>query len=382
MATHQKYDAFGQLVYAVDALNSTKQYQYAHGLLAAVTDANGNVTTFAYDGSRRITAVTWPDGAVEAYTYTPDNRLYQRTDRNNAHVQYDYDNLKRLVHTTYLTAGGDITYTYTGQKLTQATDTSVSPTETHVLGYDASYRISSNTQGVRGTVTRLFNADDSVQSYSVESGPAAAYTYYPDGSLDTIVWSAVTGTFKFAYNLVGQEVSISFPNGATRNFAYDNQGRLSGLTNLAAGGTNVASYAYAYDHNWTTGADTMLGQATSLTATVPSENFANALFKYEYDASYQLAKVTYPNVPPLNGEIDSWSYDAIGNRIAATVNGTTTNYSYGKIGTNPLNWQRLLNDGVNAYGYDSNGNTLTRGATAFTWNGDDRMVGGTGGTYS
>ena len=102
------------------------------------------------------------------------------------------------------------------------------------------------------------------------------------------------------------------------------------------------------------------GQRVSMTATVPSQSFSASLFKYEYDTAYQLKKVTYPNVSPLSGEIYSWTYDGIGNPLTSTVNSTTTTYTYQKIGANPLNWQRLLSDGVNSYTYDNNGNLVTR----------------------
>ena len=75
---------------------------------------------------------------------------------------------------------------------------------------------------------------------------------------------------------------------------------------------------------------------------------------------------------------NSWTYDAIGNRLTSTVNGVTTNYTYQKIGANPLNWQRLTSDGTSSYGYDGNGNTQTRTGSTFTWNYDDRMTGVTG----
>src|SRR5262249_43313194 len=161
------------------------------------------------------------------------------------------------------------------------------------------------------------------------------------------------------------------PKGQTRKFDYDDQGRLTQLNNLASGGTNIATYAYGYDLNYTTGQYTMLGQRISLTATVPSQGLNNHLTKYEYDGLYQLNKVTYPNVAPFNGEIDSWTYDAIGNRLTNTVNGVTANYTYQKITGNPNNWQRLTNDGSNAYTYNANGSVLTRngpgGNFTFTW---------------
>ena len=54
-----------------------------------------------------------------------------------------------------------------GQKLTQVVDSSVSPIEAHTFGYDTSYRLSSNTQGPRGTLTYTYLPDDRVLSASL-----------------------------------------------------------------------------------------------------------------------------------------------------------------------------------------------------------------------
>jgi RHS repeat-associated protein len=97
----------------------------------------------------------------------------------------------------------------------------------------------------------------------------------------------------------------------------------------------------------------MLGQRVSMTATVPSQGLNGHLTKYEYDSLYQLTKASYPGVAPFNGEVDSWTYDAIGNRLTNTVNGAAQTYTYQKVGANPNNWQKLLSDGVNTYTWGS-----------------------------
>ena len=63
----QTFDAAGQLITSVSAAGtsaaSTEQMQYtANGKVANVTDANGNVTTYGYDGFDRTTTVTYPGG--------------------------------------------------------------------------------------------------------------------------------------------------------------------------------------------------------------------------------------------------------------------------------------------------------------------------------
>jgi YD repeat-containing protein len=209
-------------------------------------------------------------------------------------------------------------------------------------------------------------------------GNAITYAYYPDGSLDTVDWSPVTGQFKYAYTLNGQYDTITFPNGQTRSYGYDDQGRLTGLANVHPTAGTLASFAYGYDLDPQTGQPTLLGQRTSLSMTIPSQGLTNATSGYRYDADYQLIQATYPASAPYSGEVDGWTYDAIGNRLTNTVNGSPQTHSYFKNGSNQLNGQRLSSDGVNAYTYDANGNTITRNGTpgnfTFGWDTDDRMT--------
>lgn len=370
------YDAFGRLLKSVDALNNATSYAYTKNLLSSITDANNNVTSYQYDVLKRFTRTTFPDGAFETYTYRTDGLLATKTDRKNQTITYGYDSLKRLASKTYST-GGAITATYQGQKLTQVVDTTVTPNETHTFSYDNSYRLQANTQATRGSVSYTYQPDDRVATTTTQAGPTAAYAYYPDGSLNALTWGPISGQFKYSYDLTGRYQQTTFPNGQARTYAYDDQGRLTSLAN-ALGATTLATYAYGYDLNNVDGTNTMLGQRTSLTSTVPSQGFTNALTKFSYDPLYQLTKGEYPNVAPFGGEVDSWTYDSIGNRLANTVNGTTQTYGYLKNGTNPLNGQRLQTDGVNSYAYDANGNLATQaGGQSFTfgYNAENRQTG-------
>jgi len=94
----------------------------------------------------------------------------------------------------------------------------------------------------------------------------------------------------------------------------------------------------------------------------------------------------YPGVAPFNGEVDTWTYDAIGNRTSSTVNGVTTGYSYLKNPGNPNDGWKLASDGINSYSYDANGNTTSRSgggaATSFTWDFENRLQALTGGSVA
>lgn len=352
------YDQFRRTVRSVDANNKVTLYGYTKNLLTSVTDANNNVTSYSYDVLKRLTRTTFPDTLYETYSYWGDGRVKSKTDRKNQTINYGYDNRKRLKTKTYPN-GSTVTYTYIGQKLTQVLDTSVSPTETHTFTYDSSYRVSGNIQATRGTLSYTYTSEDRPLTMAIAGGPTSTYTYYLDGSLNTLTWSPVAQFFKFTYRLNGQYDVVTFPNGQTRSYSYDDQGRLLHLSN-ALNATNLATYAYGYDVDNLTGLSTVLGRKTSMTASVPTQGFLNALTKYYYDPLYRLTRVDYPNFTPFSGEVDSWTYDAIGNRLTNTVNGVQATYAYLKNGANPLNGLRLSNDGINAYTWDSNGSNLTR----------------------
>ncbi len=354
------YDEHGRLLKSTDALNNTTSYAYTRDVLTSITDANDNVTTYHYDSLKRLDKTTFPDGKFETYTYYADGLLKTKTDRMGQTLTYAYDDFKRLKTKTYPNAS-TITYTYAGQKLTQVDDTFASPAETHTFLYDTSYRVQQNVQSTRGTLTYTYTPDDRVDTMTIAGTPnvTTAHTYYADGSLNTIVWSPQSGQFKYAYTPRGQYQTVTFPNGQTRTYSYDDQGRLTQLANVL-GATNIATNAYGYDVDWMSGQNTMLGQRVSQTADVPAQGFTNALTKYSYDPLYQLTKAAYPNVSPFNAEVDQWTYDAIGNRLTSQVNAAIQTYTYETIGSNPKNGQKLLGDGVNAYTYDFNGSQTSR----------------------
>ena len=372
--TKQGADQYGQMVKSIDALNQTTTFTYTKGKLTSIKDANNNTTSYTYNFIKQLSSTVYPDSTSETYTYHPDGMVNTKTDRKNQTTTYTYDRLKRLTLKSY--SGSSVSYTFVGQKLTSVNDT-LSGTDT--FGYDPSYRISSNTQGTRGTLTYTYDASDRVATYTVQGGPTATYTYFADGSLKDIAWTPIAGTFAYTYKLNGPYNIITFPNNQKRTYSYDDQGRLTSLVNNHPTPGNIATYSYAYDKDNYTGLDTMLGQRHNVTTTVPSQGITNKITNYFYDGNYQFNKVTYPNVAPFNSEIDSWTYDAIGNRLTNTVNGNTQNYTYYKNGGNPLNGQRLQSDSVDTYTYDNNGNVITKsgagGNFTYTWDVENRLTG-------
>jgi RHS repeat-associated protein len=364
--TTQWFDQFGQMLKSRDALGKDTNFVYTKGLLQSITDANGNQTSYTYNNVRQLTRTTFPDATTENYTYKNDGLLNTTLERKSVQFQNFYDAFKRLTSTGW--EGGSRNFTYTGQKLTQASYFFGTGSDTQTFGYDSAYRVNSHVQPSRGTITYTYDVNDRVATYSVSGGgPTTTYTYYADGSLRTITWSPVINNFTYTYTLNGQYDLITFPNWQTRDYTYDDQGRLTQIANIHPTANNLATYSYGYDLNNDGGGYTMKGQRTSMTASVPFQNFINNQTNYFYDDNYQLKKVVYPNVQPFSAEIAEWTYDDIGNRTQSILNGTPTAYTYIKNGGNPNNGQRLQSDGVNTYAYDLNGNNTTRTGFTFTW---------------
>ena len=96
---------------------------------------------------------------------------------------------------------------------------------------------------------------------------------------------------------------------------------------------------------------------------------------YGYDNIYQLLSAT-----PSSGTAESYSYDAVGNRLASTgVPSYTVNSS-----------NELTSTSSASYGYDLNGNAVTKndstGITTYAWDYENRLTSvtlpGVGGTVS
>jgi RHS repeat-associated protein len=113
-----------------------------------------------------------------------------------------------------------------------------------------------------------------------------------------------------------------------------------------AGSTTLDGAGYTYD---------FAGSRTSKT------NYLNGITSnYGYDAIYELLQVTQGG-----STTESYSYDAVGNRLSST--GVPT-YSY-----NSSN--ELTSNSSGSYTYDNNGNTLTDATgKGYTWDFEDRMV--------
>ena len=150
---------------------------------------------------------------------------------------------------------------------------------------------------------------------------------------------------------------LTRPNGVSTSYNYDSVSRLLSVLHQS-GGVTIDGAGYGLD---------AAGNRTS------KQNLLNGVTEnYTYDLIYQLTQV----VQGAN-TAESYSYDAVGNRLSSLGLGP---YQYN-------NSNRLTSTPDAAFTYDNNGNTLTKadsnGVTGYTWDYENRLTSvtlpGTGG---
>ena len=65
-------------------------------LIASLTDANGNTTSFTPDGFDRLATTTYPGSSTETLSYDADGNVLSRKTRAGATITFSYDTLNRL----------------------------------------------------------------------------------------------------------------------------------------------------------------------------------------------------------------------------------------------------------------------------------------------
>jgi YD repeat-containing protein len=110
MRTQFFYDGADRLIevqsaYGTSAQQTTFAQSFTeNGLQATLTDANGNVTTYEYDGVDRLERIRFPNASgggssssdYEQFSYNANGMVTQRRLRDGGLINFGYDNLSRV----------------------------------------------------------------------------------------------------------------------------------------------------------------------------------------------------------------------------------------------------------------------------------------------
>ncbi len=203
--------------------------------------------------------------------------------------------------------------------------------------------------------------------------PTLAYTYDlsgnrltmtdPQGGVTTYAYDALNrlttltspaGATTFGYDALGRRTSLTRPNGVQTTATYDAASQVTDLGHTA-GVSTLSRVAYTYDP---------VGNRATRTTPV-------GVAAYTYDGLNRLTQAPQPDpVDPLQGLTETFAYDPVGNRTAS------------HLATGQLHdaANRLLEDSAFIYQYDLTGNLTAKTAkatgatTTYTYDVENRLV--------
>ncbi len=385
------YDNRGNLIQSTDPLGQVTRFAFS-GLfnrLTSVADANGNLTRYAYTTNGNLEAITYADGSKETWGYDAFGGAIFWTNRRGRAINYDYDAAGRITKKTYADSSHvDYVYDDSGN-LTSATD----PTGPTNFTYDANdYLIRIDYPGGQWLE---FTYEDAGRRASSEDqlGHQLMYHYDPAGRLESITDESVAEVVRYSYDAAGRLARKTLGNRVYTDYEYDAAGQLLHLVNFGVDDSVLSRFDYTYDSRgrrismdtldgcWTYECDD-LGQLThavlassnpeipdqdltylydavgnrirSIENGVTTEYTANNLNQYVrvgdadylFDADGNLIQEIAPQgtttyayddeskLMAVSKGPDSWeyTYDAFGNRVATTDNGTATYFMVDPIG--------------------------------------------------
>lgn len=391
-ATILEYDELNRLNKAIDPLGNSSKLTYdKNSNILSATDRNGNVSTYTYNNRNRIISATDNNGSVTTLEYDNAENAIAVKDANNNTTTYTYDNLNRVQRTTFadgkftenindkkgnitarkLTDGTTIFYSY--DTLNRMVQKTLPGGIEHQYTYDALGRVKTATNEA-GTVVLEYDLLNRVVAESY-NGRAVNYTYdvtgrtqttvYPDGTIVAKLYDTRNRLISitkngntvasYLYNNIDQLVSQTLANGITTNYQYDFANR---LIQINTGNGSIQRSEFIYDNN-----QNKLG--------INRLNFPSNSEQFLYDNGNRLVNYKRGIPSGISNVVNSYTYDALGNRISANINGGNTVYT-----ANNLNQLINSNSGTQNinFTYNHNGQLSFDGKFYKSYDAEGRLM--------
>lgn len=308
-----EYNSFGQVTKLTDALaGDTTQTWDSLGQVTSLTDAKGNTYSFDYDNNGNLVRETKALGNIVEYTYDSANQLIEQKDVSNNITIYEYDAAGRKIKETYAKLGENtpsqiVDYLYNDAdqlvEVIQSGDThskfeytldalgrTVKETISYGIGNNKITKELQYSYDIDGNLASVTYPDNTTNHYSYQNGQLKEVLL---ANGERITWQ------QYQWQMPTQ---INFP-GATQTFTYDALQRPLTIRVKDTNNNLLMNRAYSYDK---------VGNVTQL----DSENGLNL---YKYDLLDRLTLVNPSQPLQQKGlPIESYSYDAIDNRIGSS----------------------------------------------------------------
>ena len=366
IVTQFQYDLLDRMTVVTDALTGTTHYAFsAAGQVITITDALGHNSTLGYDLLDRQTRQADALGHTAVYTYNAAGDRVGLLDANGKVTSYSYDLLGQPTAIDYPAGTSDVSFTYNGAgERTQMTD----GLGTTSWIYDQMGRPITVTDPFSAAVGYVYDSAGNRLTLTYPDCRVAHYTYDLASRLtavSSLCQDSATNTY--SYDPAGRLITTTLANGITTIAGYDGADRLHTLSHSQFGWT-IGAYTYTVDASGNRiGAVERLQAPDALPDTITT-----TVISYTYDNLYRLTAADYSS-----GQVFTYTYDAVGNRLADGSPSGATSYSYDDV-------NRLTTiDGSISYTWDDNGNLIDNGqGVTYTYDAANRLIGVNGTTFT
>lgn len=359
------YDGRGRLTKWIDAENFEWKYDYdGVGNITNITDALSGKYIMSYGPRNERTLERNQDNKQWLYSYDELLRLTQQTDPNGVIRNFNYDTASRLLSVTFNT-GRKNTITYDNNDnpgVVSRRQNNVAVANTGFT-YDQLDRVQTVTDQHQQTIGYGFDPLGRITSIAYPGNKILQQRFDAIGRMTNQTdWAG--RQMNYSFDNANRLIRRSYPNGIIQTNTFDISGQLTALTcapNSPTTNSLSIALSYAYDRNgnktnmtergtmnWPmpslrdeTSRFTASGRITNrVDALSPTNNFtyqydqngnmtnaagAGQTWTLTYDEDNRTASLFWTN-GALNDVQITNRYDALGRRIAKTVDGITTRY--------------------------------------------------------
>lgn len=297
------YNALSQMISMTDSLGTSTYDVDALGRIVSESDFENKVTSFVWHHNNQKSSMTYPDGSLVNYSYTPEGLLETVTDSSGEVTTYDYDQLYRLVEETY---PNGMTTSYTYDHMDRILEkSSVKADGTIIQSSSFTY------DGVGNKLTE--NEQAFVNTLETE---VSEYGYDALNQLTSLTLSGGLSE-KYFYDTVSNRVqkeiintSDNKPELIITHYVYNNENQLltlQGKNEEVAGHQTADLVSFNYDNR---------GNLRKI------QTSDGTIGQYFYDARNKLVYSSNKM-----GILSQYTYDGIGRRIKQTLDASNINVS-------------------------------------------------------